>query len=95
MLLAHTIASAEKVDIPVSICGELAGDPALTRLLLGMGLRQFSMHPAQILSVKQKIMQSNCCRTGADRSPPVAPRGAGEDSRATRQAQLTPELTGP
>jgi phosphotransferase system enzyme I (PtsI) len=42
------------------MCGELAGDPALTRLLLGMGLRQFSMHPAQILSVKQKIMQSNC-----------------------------------
>ena len=60
MLLAHTIASAEKVNIPVSICGELAGDPALTRLLLGMGLRQFSMHQAQILSVKQKIMQSNC-----------------------------------
>lgn len=60
MLLAHTIASAEKVDIPVSICGELAGDPSLTRLLLGMGLRQFSMHPAQILLVKQKIMQSNC-----------------------------------
>jgi phosphotransferase system enzyme I (PtsI) len=60
MLLAHTIASAEKVHIPVSICGELAGDPLLTRLLLGMGLRQFSMHPAQILSVKQRIMQSNC-----------------------------------
>ncbi|HRI91586.1 phosphoenolpyruvate--protein phosphotransferase [Accumulibacter sp.] len=60
MLLAHTIASAEKVHIPVSICGELAGDPQLTRLLLGMGLRQFSMHPAQILSVKQRIMQSNC-----------------------------------
>ena len=60
MLIAHTIASAEKVSIPVSICGELAGDPNLTRLLLGMGLRQFSMHPAQILSVKQRIMQSNC-----------------------------------
>ncbi|MCM8596066.1 phosphoenolpyruvate--protein phosphotransferase [Accumulibacter sp.] len=60
MLLAHTIASAEKVAIPVSICGELAGDANLTRLLLGMGLRQFSMHPAQILSVKQRIMQSNC-----------------------------------
>jgi phosphotransferase system enzyme I (PtsI) len=60
MLLAHTIASAEKVNVPVSICGELAGDPTLTRLLLGMGLRQFSMHPAQILSVKQAIMQSNC-----------------------------------
>ncbi len=60
MLLAHTIASAEKVAIPVSICGELAGDPNLTRLLLGMGLRQFSMHPAQVLLVKQKIMQSSC-----------------------------------
>ncbi|HOL63942.1 MAG TPA: phosphoenolpyruvate--protein phosphotransferase [Accumulibacter sp.] len=59
MLLAHTIASAEKVNIPVSICGELAGDPTLTRLLIGMGLRQFSMYPAQILSVKQRIMQSN------------------------------------
>ena len=59
MLLAHTITSAEKANIPVSVCGELAGDPTLTRLLLGMGLRQFSMHPAHILEVKQKVMQSN------------------------------------
>jgi phosphotransferase system enzyme I (PtsI) len=59
MLLAHTITSAEKVNIPVSVCGELAGDPTLTRLLLGMGLRQFSMHPQQILEVKQKVMQSD------------------------------------
>jgi len=59
MLLAHTITSAEKVNIPVSVCGELAGDSALTRLLLGMGLRQFSMHPGQILEVKQKVMQSD------------------------------------
>lgn len=59
MLLAHTISSAEKVNIPVSVCGELAGDPTLTRLLLGMGLRQFSMHPAHILEVKQKVLQSD------------------------------------
>ncbi|MES2771457.1 MAG: phosphoenolpyruvate--protein phosphotransferase, partial [Pseudomonadota bacterium] len=59
MLLAHTLSSAEKVNIPVSICGELAGDPNLTRLLLGMGLRQFSMHPAHILEVKQKLLQSD------------------------------------
>jgi phosphotransferase system enzyme I (PtsI) len=59
MLLAHTITSAEKANIPISICGELAGDPTLTRLLLGMGLRQFSMHPAHILEVKQKVMQSD------------------------------------
>ena len=49
MLIAHTLASAEKVNIPVSVCGEMAGDPKLTRLLLGMGLRIFSMHPSQIL----------------------------------------------
>jgi phosphotransferase system enzyme I (PtsI) len=59
MLLAHTITSAEKANMPISICGELAGDPTLTRLLLGMGLRQFSMHPAHILQVKQKVMQSD------------------------------------
>jgi phosphotransferase system enzyme I (PtsI) len=59
MLLAHTISSAEKVHMPVSVCGELAGDPTLTRLLLGMGLRQFSMHPAHILEVKQKVLQSD------------------------------------
>ncbi len=42
-----------------SICGELAGNPKLTRLLLGMGLRHFSMHPAQILEVKQQILTSD------------------------------------
>ena len=59
MLIAHTLASAEKVGIPVSVCGEMAGDPELTRLLLGMGLRIFSMHPAQILTVKQKVLKSD------------------------------------
>jgi len=59
MLLAHIISSADKASVPVSMCGEMAGDPALTRLLLGMGLRQFSMHPAQIPAVKQRIKQSD------------------------------------
>lgn len=59
MLMAHTIASAEKVNVPVSVCGELAGDPELTRLLLGMGLRSFSMHPSQILQVKSRVVKSN------------------------------------
>ena len=59
MLLAHVLGSAEKANVPVSMCGELAGDPGLTRLLLGLGLRQFSMFPAQIPEVKQKIKQSN------------------------------------
>ena len=59
MLLAHTLSSAEKVGIPVSVCGEMAGDPKLTRLLLGMGLRIFSMHPSQILKVKSRILKSD------------------------------------
>ena len=59
MLLAHTISSAEKAGIPVSVCGETAGDPKLTRLLLGMGLRIFSMHPSQILKVKSRILKAD------------------------------------
>ncbi|MDP2881947.1 MAG: phosphoenolpyruvate--protein phosphotransferase [Azonexus sp.] len=58
MLLAHTLSMAEKADIPVSVCGEMAGDPDLTRLLLGMGLRIFSMHPSQILKVKNRVLKS-------------------------------------
>ncbi|MBL8440388.1 MAG: phosphoenolpyruvate--protein phosphotransferase [Betaproteobacteria bacterium] len=59
MLIAHTIASAEKENVPVSVCGELAGDPELTRLLLGMGLRIFSMHPSQILEVKSRVLKTD------------------------------------
>ncbi|WP_306605140.1 phosphoenolpyruvate--protein phosphotransferase [Azonexus sp.] len=59
MLLAHTISSAEKAGVPVSVCGEMAGDPKLTRLLLGMGLRTFSMHPSQVLKVKSRILKAD------------------------------------
>ena len=59
MLLAHIISTAERANMPISMCGEMAGDPNLTRLLLGMGLRQFSMYPAQIPAVKQKIKQTD------------------------------------
>jgi phosphotransferase system enzyme I (PtsI) len=58
-LLSSTIAIGAKANIPVSVCGEMAGDTKLTRLLLGMGLKEFSMHPAQLLSVKQEILNSD------------------------------------
>ncbi len=58
-LLARVIRTANQAKISVSICGEVAGDVALTRLLLGLGLRVFSMHPAQLLEVKQRILQSS------------------------------------
>jgi phosphoenolpyruvate-protein phosphotransferase (PTS system enzyme I) len=61
-LIAMTIAAGNKAGIDVAVCGEMAGDVKLTRLLLGMGLREFSMHPAQLLSVKQEILNSDLTR---------------------------------
>ncbi len=58
-LLSHVIGSANKAQIPISVCGEMAGEIAYTRLLLGMGLRQFSMHPAQLPGTKQRVLTSN------------------------------------
>ncbi|WP_281912807.1 phosphoenolpyruvate--protein phosphotransferase [Massilia varians] len=58
-LIAQTIATGQKAGLDVAVCGEMAGDTKLTRLLLGMGLREFSMHPAQLLSVKQEILNSD------------------------------------
>ncbi|MDR2788685.1 MAG: phosphoenolpyruvate--protein phosphotransferase [Candidatus Accumulibacter sp.] len=59
MLLSHILGSGEKAGVPVSMCGEMAGDPSFTRLLLGLGLRQFSMFPARIPAVKQRVKQSD------------------------------------
>ena len=61
-LVASTIAECRLQGKGVSVCGEMAGDVGLTRLLLGMGLRSFSMHPAQILAVKQEILRSDTAR---------------------------------
>ena len=61
-LVADTIAACRSAGKGVSICGEMAGDTAMTRLLLGLGLRTFSMHPAQILAVKQEVLRSDTAR---------------------------------
>jgi len=58
-LIAQTIATGHKAGLDVAVCGEMAGDVKLTRLLLGMGLREFSMHPAQLLAVKQEILNTD------------------------------------
>jgi phosphotransferase system enzyme I (PtsI) len=58
-LLAQVISNANKAGVPVSVCGEMAGELAYTRLLLGLGLRQFSMHPAQLLSTKQRVLTTS------------------------------------
>ncbi len=58
-LIANTINAGMRVGIPVAVCGEMAGDPKLTRLLLGLGLTNFSMHPQQLLDVKREIRQGH------------------------------------
>jgi phosphoenolpyruvate-protein phosphotransferase (PTS system enzyme I) len=58
-LINITIKAGKKYNKEVSICGEMAGDSKLTKLLLGMGLRHFSMHPSRILSVKKQVLNSN------------------------------------
>ncbi|HQN65018.1 MAG TPA: phosphoenolpyruvate--protein phosphotransferase [Methylophilus sp.] len=58
-LLALTFQAGSKYGKPISVCGEIAGETRLTKLLLGMGLRQFSMHSSNILSVKQQILKSD------------------------------------
>ncbi len=61
-LLADTIAACREQGKPVSVCGEMAGDVDFTRLLLGLGLRSFSMHPAQLLAVKQEVLRADTAR---------------------------------
>ena len=57
-LVAHIIKACNKAGKPIALCGEMAGDVQLTRLLLGFGLRQLSMHPARLLEVKQQVLRS-------------------------------------
>jgi phosphotransferase system enzyme I (PtsI) len=61
-LIADTISKAAAAGRDVSVCGEMAGDPDFTDLLLAMGLRSFSMHPARIATVKQRVLRADCGR---------------------------------
>ncbi len=58
-LIALAITGANKAKVPIAVCGEMAGEVGLTRLLLGLGLRNFSMHPAHVPAVKQRVLTSD------------------------------------
>ncbi len=58
-LIAGVIREAKAANMPVSVCGEMAGEPSMTKVLLGMGLTDFSMHFNQLLSVKKEILRSD------------------------------------
>ncbi len=78
-LIQSTITQARAAGKGVSVCGEMAGDPAFTELLLAMGLRSFSMHPSQIASVKQRVLRADTRRL----APLVAGVLQSEDPEST------------
>jgi phosphotransferase system enzyme I (PtsI) len=64
--LIHAVAGAARAaDRPLTICGEMAGDPAHTELLLGLGLRSFSVAPGEMLEVKDAIRRTDLVRATA------------------------------
>jgi phosphoenolpyruvate-protein phosphotransferase (PTS system enzyme I) len=65
-LISITIKAGAKLGKPVAVCGEMAGDAKLTKLLIGMGLRQLSMHPSNVLSVKQQVLRSQISKLNAN-----------------------------
>jgi phosphotransferase system enzyme I (PtsI) len=64
-LVAQTINQARAAGKSVSVCGEMAGDPSFTELLLAMGLRSFSMHPSQVSAIKQRVLRADVRRWAA------------------------------
>ena len=86
-LLSQTITQSRAAGKSVCICGEMAGDPAFTELLLGMGLRSFSMHPSQIASIKQTVL-----RTEARRWAAHVEEVLGADEPELRRAMLAMDL---
>ena len=71
-LIAGTIEKARNAGKEVSVCGEMAGDPAFTSLLLALGLRSFSMHPRQIAAVKQAVLRADTAKLTAALPPVLA-----------------------
>ncbi|RLK49918.1 phosphoenolpyruvate--protein phosphotransferase [Stenotrophomonas rhizophila] len=58
-LLAHILRTGQAYNIPVAVCGEIAGDPLMTRLLLALGLTEFSLHPGTLLEVRRAVRESD------------------------------------
>jgi phosphotransferase system enzyme I (PtsI) len=82
-LIGGSIAAANKAGKPIAVCGEMAGELLLTRLLLGMGLRNFSMHPAHLLGIKQRVLTTELAAV-----VPIVDRMRRSDDPARINAQL-------
>jgi len=93
-LVAQTVACATRMRKDVSVCGEMAGDPAFTELLLGMGLRNFSMHPSQILTIKERVLGIDA-RRWAEALPQVLAADDPEREVAAVAAEIAAPPGGP
>jgi phosphotransferase system enzyme I (PtsI) len=83
-LIHETLKAGKKAGIPVAMCGEMAGDPRLTRLLLGLGLTQFSMQPASLLEIKRIVRETD---VGALRHRALAVLRADDHTRLAERVE--------
>ena len=88
-LLHHTIERANSLGRNVCVCGEMAGDTAFTDLLLAMGLRSFSMHPARIAAIKQRILRADIRQLEGQLAQVLASDAPAEAMRALAHARAT------
>lgn len=93
-LVSTTIQQSRAAGRGVSVCGEMAGDPIFTELLLAMGLRSFSMHPSQIASVKQRVLRADTRRLAALLDPVLQSDDPEETCTHLFPAVATPGLAG-
>jgi len=89
-LLHHTISRAKAMGRAVSVCGEMAGDADFTELLLAMGLRSFSMHPARIATIKQRVLRADTRQLAAHLAQVLASDAPAEALRQAQQGMRAP-----
>ncbi len=89
-LIHNTIRSGHTAGIPVAMCGEMAGDTRFTRLLLGMGLRTFSMDPTTLLDVKKNILETNIRTLTQPTDEILATANSGELRKRVEQLNFCP-----
>jgi phosphotransferase system enzyme I (PtsI) len=84
-LLQHIIRTANRMGKSVSVCGEMAGDSTYTRLLLGMGLRRFSMNPSNLLTIKDIVLRSHTGRLEEESAKTHAQRRPGKNRQTAQR----------
>lgn len=90
-LLQHVIRTANRMNKTVSVCGEMAGDTTYTKVLLGMGLRRFSMNPNNLLAVKDVVLHSNTAALENDVAKLMRNEDPEKSAKLIKQINLTKE----